>query len=181
MLIICYYMSKIRNQLRGRINMSYTSKRTIISMCAGILLMIVYIIYALSDVSPAPDDLKLWALAILVYIGICIAAVIIIQILFHIALAVGISVKEKSNDGKIAERIIKSSMVEDERDKLISLKSNRIGYSFAGFGFVAGLVALVTGVSAVVVLHVMTGAYAVGSIIEGFVSVYLNEKGVSNG
>ena len=161
--------------------MAYTSKRTIINMCVGILLMIVYIVYALSDASPIPEDLKSWALAILIYIGACIVAVIVIQIFFHIAFAVGISVKEKSNDNKMAERIIKSSMVEDERDKLISLKSTRIGYSFTGFGFIAGLITLAIGIPTVVVLHIMTGGFAVGSIIEGVLSVYFNERGVSNG
>ena len=161
--------------------MNYSSKRTIISMCVGILLMIVYIFYALSDASPKPEDLKSWALAILIYIGACIVVVIVIQILFHIAFTVGIAVKEKSNDDKMAERIIKSSMVEDERDRLIGLKSMRIGYSFAGFGFVAGLIALAMGIPTVAVLHIMTGGFAVGSIIEGVLSVYFNERGVSNG
>jgi hypothetical protein len=154
-------------------------------MGVGILLLVAYVVYALGNASPAPEDLKLWAIALLVYIGACIVAGIVIQILFHIALAVGISVKKtvKGNvcDDKNVERIIKSSMVEDERDKLIDLKSSRIGYILAGFGFVAGLIALAMGVSAVIALHIMAGTFAVGSIIEGFMSVYLNERGVHNG
>ena len=161
--------------------MSYTSKRTLISVGAGILLLAVYIAYALGDASPAPEDLRSWASAMLIYIGICIAAGVVVQILFHIALTIGISVKEKAHDDKKVERIIKSAMIEDERDRLISLKSSHIGYVCAGFGFVAGLIALAVGTSAVVVLHIMAGAFAVGSIIEGCVSVYLNERGVHNG
>ncbi|MCL1852927.1 MAG: hypothetical protein FWF88_07830 [Peptococcaceae bacterium] len=161
--------------------MTYPSKRTLISIGVGILLLVVYVIYALGDASPAPDDLKLWALALLVYIGACIAAGIVIQILFHIALAIGIAVKEKPGDDKKVERIIKSSMLEDEREKLISLKSSHIGHAFSGFGFVTGLIALAVGSSAVVVLHIMAGAFAVGSIIEGCVSVYHHERGVPNG
>ena len=161
--------------------MSYTSKRTLISMGVGVILLIVYAIYAFGNASPAPEDLKSWAVVILVYIGICITAGIIIQILFHIAFAIGIIVKEKEHDDKNVERIIKSSMLEDERDKLISLKSSHIGYSCAGFGFVAGLIALATGIPSIIVLHIMAGAFAVGSIIEGCVSVYLNERGVQNG
>jgi len=150
-------------------------------MGVGILLLAAYIVYALGNASPAPEDLKSWALAILLYIGVCIAAGIVIQIIFHIVLAIGISVDEKDHDDKKVERIIKSSMFEDERDKLISLKSSHIGYGFAGFGFVAGLIALALGILPIVVLHIMAGAFAVGSIIEGSVSVYLNEKGVRNG
>jgi len=161
--------------------MSCASKRTLLSMGVGIMLLVVYVAYALGGASPAPEDLKAWALAMLIYIGACIAAGIIIQILFHIVLAVGLSIKEKAHDDKKVERIIKSSMLEDERDKLISLKSSHIGYAFAGFGFVAGLIALAIGVSAVITLHIMAGAFAVGSVIEGCVSVCLNERGVHNG
>ena len=161
--------------------MSYTSKKTLISMGVGILLLIVYIVYALGDASPAPDDLRSWALAILVYIGACIAVGIVVQILFHIGLSIGISVRKKAPDDKKVERIIKSEMLEDEREKLIGLKSSHIGYAFAGFGFVAGLIALAAGVSAVIALHIMAGSFAVGSMIEGCVSVYLSERGVHNG
>ena len=161
--------------------MSYTSKRTLISMGVGILLLIAYIVYAFGSAAPAFDDLKSWAVAILIYIGVCIASGIVIQILFHIALAIGVSVKDQNLDDNNVERIIKSSMVEDERDKLINLKSNRIGYSCSGFGFVAGLIALAFGIQAVAVLHIMAGSFAVGAIVEGCVSVYLNERGVHNG
>jgi len=152
-----------------------------VSMCVGILLIIAYVVYALGGTSPASEDLKSWAVVLLIYIGICVAAGIVIQILFHIALAIGISVKEKDHDDAKIERIIKSSMLEDERDKLISLKSARIGYICSGFGFVAGLIGLAAGMQAVVVLHIIAGSFAVGSIVEGCVSVYLNERGVRNG
>ena len=161
--------------------MSYTSKRTLISMGVGVLLLVAYVIYALGDAAPASEDLKSWALAILIYIGACIIVGIVIQILFHIALAIGVSVKEKAHDDEKVERIIKSSMLEDERDKLISLKSSHIGYAVSGFGFVAGLIILAFGISTVIVLHIMAGSFAVGSIIEGCVSIYLNERGVRNG
>ena len=161
--------------------MSYSSKRSLISMIAGILLLAAYAIYALGEASPAPDDLKSWAIALLVYVGASIAVVIVVQIIFHIMLAIGISTQEKDCDSKKAERIIKSSMLEDERDKLISLKSSSITYKFAGFGFIAGLIALAAGISAVVALHIIAGSYAVGSLAEGCMIVYLNERGVQNG
>ena len=161
--------------------MLYNSKRTIISMALGILLLIAYAVYALGDTSPAPDDLKAWALVMLIFIGAGIVAAIIIQILFHIVFAIGIAVKEKDCDDEKVERIIKSTMVEDERDKLIGLKAARIGYSCTCFGFIIGLAALAAGISVVAAFHIMVGAVAVGSFIEGGVSVYLNERGVCNG
>ena len=161
--------------------MSYKSKRNLVNMIAGVLLIIGYTIYALGMASPAPDDLKRWAVTMLIFIGTSVAVMIVIQILFHIGLAIGIAVKEKENDDKRVERIIESSMYEDERDKLINLKSSHIGNVCAGVGFVAGLIALALGISAVVALHVIAGAFAVGSIIEGCVNIFLDERGVWNG
>jgi len=161
--------------------MTYTSKRSLLSMGVGILLLAAYAAYALGSSSPAPDDLRAWAIVLLVYVAACIVAGIAVQIVFHILFAVGISAEDKSRDGKKIERIIKSSMLEDERDKLISLKSSNITHKFAGFGFLAGLAALAMGITAVAALHIMAGAYAAGSLIEGFMIVYLNERGVRNG
>jgi hypothetical protein len=161
--------------------MSYSSKRTIVSMVAGLILIAAYIIYALGANAPAPENLKAWAIAMLVFIGISVAAMIMIQILFHIALAIGIAVKERQCEDKEVERIISSTMVEDERDKLINLKSSHIGYICAGIGFVAALVTLAVGMTSVAALHILFGVFAAGSIIEGIASVYYYEKGVRNG
>ena len=108
--------------------MSYQSKRTIASIIAGLLLAAAYVAYALSERAPAPDNLKSWAAVMLIFIGIGVAAVIIVQIVFHIAFAIGAAAKEQDHDGKKIERILSSFMVEDEREKLISLKSAHVGY-----------------------------------------------------
>jgi len=161
--------------------MSYSSKKTISGMAVGIILITGYIIYALGGAAPAPEDLKAWAAAILIFIGIGIAAGIVIQILFHIAFAVGTAVKERERDDKTVERIISASVVEDERDKLIELRSGRIGHIFSGLGFVAALVALAFGMSALFALHILFGVFFVGALIEGAVSVYYYERGIRNG
>jgi hypothetical protein len=158
--------------------MSYNSKKTIASIITGVLIVTSYIIYALSDCSPAPEDLKSWATAMLVFIGIGVAAVIIIQIIFHIALSISIAVKEQGQNDKTVERIIASTVVEDERDKLISLKSSHIGSVFAGIGFVVALVALTFGTSVVTALHILFGTFSGGSLAEGIVSVYFYERGI---
>jgi len=158
--------------------MSYNSKKTIASIVMGVLLVAAYVIYAFSKYSPESEDLKSWAVVMLVFIGIGVAAAIGIQIVFHIALSIGIAVKEQGQDDKTVERIIASTVVEDERDKLISLKSSHIGAIFAGLGFVAMLVALAFGVPVVTALHIIFGTFSVGSIVEGIVSVYFYEKGI---
>lgn len=159
--------------------MTYNSKKSITSTISAILLIIAYIIYAFSENSPAPDDLKAWATLMLVFIGVGVVMLIIIQIIFHIALAIGIGMKE--NEDKAVGRILSSSMIEDERDKLISLKSSHAGYICVGIGFIASLVSLIWGMTSVVAFHILLGSFAGGSVIEGILNVYLNEKGVHNG
>ena len=156
--------------------MSYSSKRTIVSIVAGVLLTITYIIYALGDAAPAPENLKGWAAAMLIFIGIGVAAIIVIMILFHIAFAIGIGIKQRSD--KDIKRIMAVTVAEDERDKLVELKSNRIGQVFSGLGFVATLVALACGVSNVFALHILFGATAIGALAGGGVSIYYHERGV---
>ena len=161
--------------------MSYKSKRTVVSIVTGIAFLIVYTYYALGRHAPAPDNLKSWAVTMLVSIGIGVVVSIVVQIVFHLLFSIGVAIKEQGCDDKKVERMISSLMVEDEMDKLIGLKSARIGYFVTVAGFILALVALVTGLSAVMALHILFGAFAIGAIMEGVVSVYLYEKGVLNG
>ena len=161
--------------------MSFSSKKTIASILAGVLMVIAYIIYVFSNHAPAPDDLKSWAVAMLIFIGISVLAVIIIQIIFHIALAIRIAVKEQVRDDKTVKRLFESETAEDERDKLVGLKASRINSVFAGVGFMAALAALASGALSIIALHIMLGSCALGNLIEGVVSIYYYEKGVRNG
>lgn len=165
--------------------MSYQEKRTIVSMLSGALFLAVYCIYALSQYhsgAVAPGDLKFWAATMLVFIGIGIAAVIVIQIVFHILLSISIAVEKKIRDQnfdeKDIEKSIQSEMVEDERDKLISMKSTQIGFICAGAGFVAALVSLALDYSPVVMLHILFVSFSAGSILEGAAQLYFYRRGI---
>ena len=159
--------------------MSFKSKRIITGMFVGVLLAAAYIIYALGRYAPSPEDVGAWALAILIFVGISIVLSIVIQILFHIAYSIGIAVKERERDDKEVERIIASEVTEDELDKLIGLKSSRAGYICAGAGFLAALIWLAFfGASVVVALHIIMGAFFIGSGVEGFISIRFYERGV---
>jgi hypothetical protein len=118
-----------------------------------------------------------------IFIGIVVT--IVIQIVFHILLSISIAVKEKMQDGQCddeeIEKTIGAEMVEDEMDKLIELKSTRIGFFFAGIGFVAALVSLVLAFSPVVMLNIMFISFSIGSIFEGFSQLYFYRKGIHNG
>ena len=158
--------------------MSYKSKRTIVSMLAGLVISIVYIMYAIGNNAPDLENIKAWATTILVFIGISVLAMIIIQILFHIGYSIGVAIKEQKKDDKEIERIIKSSMKEDEMEKLITLKTSHINFSFVGIGFGIALILLAIDMPVVYALHTMLGSIFLGATVEGFLSIYFFEKGV---
>ncbi len=168
--------------------MSYQEKRTMVSVCMGVLLLAAYGIWALGKVQTglaAPDDLRFWAGAMLTFVGIGVAASIVIQIVFHIFLSVGIAVKKQMRDGKVddkaVEKEIKREMVEDEMDKLIGLKSMRISFGIAGAGFLAALAALAWGAAPALMLNILFLAFFLGSISEGVIQLYYYRRGIQNG
>jgi hypothetical protein len=168
--------------------MSYQEKRSIVSILSGTALLAAYCLYSIGKYQNglvAPGDLKFWATTILVFIGIGIVAFIIIQIVFHIMLSISIAVSkaviEGNYDDKEIEKAIKVDMIEDEMDKLIESKSLRFGFSVAGFGFIAGLIALILNHSAVVMLNILFISFSVGSILEGFVKIFYYRRGLNHG
>ncbi len=165
--------------------MSYPEKRTVVMMISGALVLAAYCIYAFGQAQAGavpPGDLKFWARTILIFAGIGIAATIVIQIIFHILLSIGIAVNKAVRNESVAdaeiEKTIQAEMVEDEMDKLIELKSTRVGYSLGGFGFVAALVAVLLGSSAAVMLNIIFISFSAGSIAEGFAQLYYYRKGI---
>jgi hypothetical protein len=174
--------------------MSYQSKRAITSMVGGALILAAYCIYAFGRYSSgviAEGNLKFWAGTMLFFIGIGVVAEIVLEIVFHIALSIGIAVKEQvcdqkeidKNEQEIDERVeatLKATVIEDEMDKLIELKSSQIGFILSGVGFVGALILLFVGYSAVVMLNVMFLSFLVGSLMEGAASLYFYGRGVSN-
>jgi hypothetical protein len=163
--------------------MSYQEKRTITSMISGVLVLAAYCIYVFGKYQSGmidPGDLKFWASSMLIFIGIGVGATIIIQIVFHIIFAAAIAVKKKECDEKEINKTIDASIVEDEMDKLIELKSMRISFIFAGIGFIAALVSLVLNYPPAVMLNIIFISCCLGSFFEGFLSLYYYRKGVSN-
>lgn len=167
--------------------MSYQAKRTIVSIITGAVVLAAYCFYAFSPAragANAAGDLRSWAVTMLIFIGIGIAASIVIQIIFHIMLSVSVAVKAKIRDencdDKEIEKSIGAEMVEDEMDKLIELKSTRFGFFFAGAGFIAGLFALMLNYSPVVMLNIIFIAFSLGSIVEGFAQLYFYRRGIGH-
>lgn len=168
--------------------MSYQEKKILVSVCTGILVLAAYCIYAISRIqsgAASPDDLKFWATAILLFIGIGIVASIVIQIVFHILLSIAYAIREKIKndecDDKEIEKAIQQNMVEDEMDKLIGLKSMRIGFAVAGTGFVAALISVVLNYPPAVMLNIIFVSFSIGTVIEGITQLHFYRKGINHG
>ena len=161
--------------------MSYQEKKTYISMFMGVLILVAYCIYAFGKFQAGAvdlNDLKFFASTMMIFIGIGIVAMIVLQILFHIALSVSVAVKENCRDDKKIEKAIAATMVEDEMDKLIELKSGTIGFAVVGVGFIAGLITLLFNSPPAVMLNILFLSFGVGSLAGGAMSIYYYRKGV---
>lgn len=167
--------------------MTYQVKKTIVSILSGVLLLAAYCVYAIGKVqagAAAPEDIKFWATAILMFIGIGIAAMIVIQIVFHILLAIAKAIQEQARNGKCddngLERKIELEMAEDEMDKLIGLKSTQVGFAIVSTGFIAALASAALGSSPAVMLNILFASFFLGSLCEGAAQLYFYWKGVKN-
>lgn len=158
--------------------MSFKSKRTITTMAVSLIVTAAYIFYTMSNPLLESRSLKAWALLIMVFIGISVAALIVVLILFHIAYSIGIAVKEGGEDEGKIERLISSAAVEDEMDSIIGMKSARAGQVCTGIGFGIALIMLALGYSAVWALHIQLASMLIGTLLEGGISIYLYERGV---
>jgi hypothetical protein len=154
------------------------SKRILIGIAAATIVLAGYIFYALGNSAPPADDMKGWALAILIFIGISVVAQIVVQIMTHVAFAASVAAKEK--DKNTIKRMIESEMAEDEMDERITLKASHIGYGCIGVGFVIILFLLVFAeISAALLLNLILMMFFSAVLIDGIVSIYLYERGDS--
>jgi uncharacterized protein YqgQ len=158
--------------------MTYKSKRTLASMLSGLLLILAYILTALGPHAPEASDMKGWAILVLIFIGIGIAATIVIQILFHIGFAVGMAVQKRGKDMEVLEQEIESLSKDDEMDKAIEFKSAQAVLVFCGMGVMAFLIALALGGTFVLSFHLLIGLTALGNFAEGIASIVYYERGV---
>lgn len=161
--------------------MSDKSKLSLTTLIASTFTVIGYSIYAFGSKAPARDDIRSWAIALLIYIGISIIFMIIVQILFRIIFSIGIAVKNHTN-GEIAdkdiERIVSTSMKEDEMDKQISLRAVQVNFALVGIGCIVALVLLALNIDVIYALHSIFVLSFIGGYVEGIISIYCYEKGI---
>ena len=129
--------------------MSYQEKENIVNIVSGLLItgIFAWVVYQrhMQGRFDLTEDYSKWGIIFLIFIGVSIAARIIIYIIFHIINY--IATKEEDIP------------VSDERDKLIKLKATRNShYVFSG-GFVISVFALAIGmpVYGIFIVFIITG------------------------
>lgn len=164
--------------------MSYPQRRTLVNIFTMAAVYAAYCFTAFSKHSFS-SELMPWAITMLTFIGIAAIAAIIIQIVFHVLLSIGVSVKEavKQQDPESAEieEALKGLLIEDERDKLLELKSSKANAVTLAAGLMLGLVSIVLGFPPAVMLNLIYGAFFVGTIAEGILNLILYRKGAIHG
>lgn len=159
--------------------MTYQTKKTIVSLLASIAILNSYCISVYNDISKGltlENDATFWAKKMLIFIAIGVAINMISFIVFHILLSVNLSVK----DSKEINRKLELEMVEDEMDKLIELKSLRVGYIIASTGFILGLILLAFNTSIAIVLNILFLSFFIGAIAEGISNLFFYFRGIRN-
>jgi len=171
--------------------MYYQEKKTIASIFSGLLILTAYSIYGISKYQELGagllNDLRFWASAMLIFIVSGIIAAILIQVVFHIMLAVANEVAKevsgkaccKVKDGTYEE--LEIAEAEDEMDKLIALKAMRNSFVVVGAGFVIALISLYMGTPPAIMLNIIFMSFVLGTLFEGFSQLYFYRKGVRNG
>lgn len=150
--------------------------KTVAGLVTGVLVLAAYGVHILrrwrEGALGADSELRVWASAMLLYIGIGIVVTIVIQILFQIIQAVANEVRHEEGD---------DPSVEDEMDKLIGLKATRNGYAVAGFGFVASLVLLALRYPPAFMLNTAFVSFHLAGLCEAASSLYFYRRGVRHG
>jgi len=155
---------------------SYTGVKGVVTTVTGVVLLAAYTVYAVVSGLVVSGDLRRVAIAMLVFIGVSVAAMVVVQIVFHVTFAVRTAIRQGSD--KDIDRIMSQDMVEDEMTKSIAARAGRATAVGAGVGLVAALVLLAFGVAPALALHVLLWSFAVGSLVEGGLTVWYAQRGV---
>jgi len=111
--------------------MTYQTKKTITSLVASLIILVSYCLSIYNHYKAGniiENDLQYWAKQMVTYIVVGVIVTIVLHIVFHIYLSINLAIKEQSKDDKEINRKLELEMIEDEMDKLIELKSMRVGY-----------------------------------------------------
>lgn len=149
--------------------MSNEEKRSIISIISVSLVYIAYCIFVYSKyragVFDPVEDFRYWGTVILVLIPVQIVLNIIITILFSIGHVIA--------TGEPDDPSVKG----DERDQLIKLKANTIGYAVSGVGFLLSMISLVIGFPPFVMFNIIFLAFNLAEITGSSMQLFYYRRG----
>jgi uncharacterized membrane protein len=148
--------------------MSFQEKENYVNIISSLLISSIFawIIYQrhMAGQFDLTTDFSKWGVVFLIFIGVSIAARIIIYILFYIGNTIAMKEEEKA--------------IEDERVKLIKLKSSRNSYHAFSGTFVIAFILLAVGmpVWGIFVAFVVSGVLS--ELVDNFSQIYYNRKGI---
>ncbi|MGD8456450.1 MAG: hypothetical protein PVF83_08705 [Anaerolineales bacterium] len=150
--------------------MTYQEKNIVISLCSQILILAFFLIrifQIFQDGALEPGEVFwLWGTVIILQIVVTIVGVIAM----HVLSAVIESVKNNGTEPQIDD-------VQDERDKLISLKGTRVAYYASSIGIVLSMLSLVFGQPALVMFSLLIFSGIAAQIIEDVSKLTLYRRG----
>jgi hypothetical protein len=148
--------------------MTYQERQNVVNIFSGLLITAIYAWMVFQrhqqGVFDLTADFNKWGVIFLIYIGVSVAARIIILIIFHIINAIATRKEDVPE--------------EDERDKLVKLKAIRNSY----YAFTSGFVLSVMGVAVGMPVHWIFIAFVcfglVAEIVDNGSQIYYYRKGV---
>jgi hypothetical protein len=138
--------------------MTFTEKSTITTTALLIVVFTVYFALVLGPIAASPDRQG-------AFTGLIIAAVVVLAVLAagsHIVLAVLFSSEANASP--------------DERDRLIALRSGRLGGYILAVGMFAGIVLAMFDVSAFWMAQVLLGAWVLAEVSGGIAMLVLYRR-----
>lgn len=168
--------------------MTFKEKKSLVSILVSTLLIVAYIIFTVVRYQGGHlplDNYQLWAIILLAFGGIYIISYIVIYVIFYLTTSVSMAVKEQIKTGKVNEidfeQKIKTEMNEDEFDKIISLKAQRVSSIVTSFIIFIGVVLIAFNLEIVLLLNMILIGGFLGNIANDLTKIYFFKRGNSNG
>jgi len=158
----------LKTSIFKRGNMDLKEKRILVSLISSVLIMAfywLYVYYNFIEGNPALlNDMRFLGKAFLIMIPVAIGAQIVIQILLAIAF------KMAGHD--------EIDPIDDERDKLIELKSIKISHYIFILGFMLAMGCLAMGMHTRIMIFVLIASGFVASVVNELLRLWYYRKGV---
>ena len=153
--------------------MTYQERKSLSNIIMTVITTVVYFIIIYTKYNngnfEGGDLAQVWATIVLVFIPVSIVSRIVLMIIFRIFAEIFDEVRgEKEDDRDLV----------DERDKLVSLKSNRISLGLFTFGFLGALVALSAGGPISLFFIILVSGGFLSDIASSISEIYFYRKGV---